>query len=237
MARHGKRYSDSVRGFDSTALHEPAEALGVVKSVAKANFDETVEVAFRLGIDPRKADQAVRGTVSLPHGTGKAVRVAVFAQGDAARAAKEAGADFVGDADLVTQVEGGMLDFDVAVATPDMMGQVGKLGKILGPRGLMPNPKSGTVTPDAGEAVNQFKAGRVEYRNDRFGNVHFAIGRASFDVGRLLDNYRAAVEEVVRAKPASSKGRYIRGVAVSSTMGPGVKIDPAKAKPEDETVA
>ncbi len=236
MARHGKRYSDAVRGFDSAALHEPVEALGIVKSLAKAKFDETVEVAFRLGIDARKADQAVRGTVSLPHGTGKDVRVAVFAQGNAARAATEAGADFVGDTDLVEQVQGGMLDFDVAIATPDMMGQVGKLGKILGPRGLMPNPKSGTVTPDAGEAVTQFKAGRVEYRNDRFGNVHFAVGRASFDVGRLLDNYRAAVEEMLRAKPAAAKGRYLRGVAVSSTMGPGVRIDPAKAKPEDDTV-
>jgi len=231
MSKKGKRYENAARSFDRESVHTPIEALTLVKQSASAKFDETVELAMRLGIDARKADQAVRGTVSLPHGTGKSVRVAVFAQGEAARAAEEAGADIVGSDDLAEQVQGGMLDFDVAIAAPDMMPTVGKLGKILGPRGLMPNPKSGTVTPNVGEAVGQFKAGRVEYRNDRYGNVHIGIGKASFDAQALLDNYVAAVEELQRVKPASAKGRYLRGITVSSTMGPGVKIDAANALP------
>jgi large subunit ribosomal protein L1 len=237
VSRKGKRFVNAVRSFDKQATYTPNEALGLVKSMASAKFDETVELAAKLGIDPRKADQAVRGTVGLPHGLGKEVRVAVFAQGDAARKARDAGADVVGDADLVEAVQGGMLDFDVAIATPDMMGQVGKLGKLLGPRGLMPNPKSGTVTPNVGEAVAQFKAGRVEYRNDRFGNVHLPLGKASFDVASLLENYVAAIEELVRAKPASSKGRFLRSITVASTMGPGVKIDPSKPLPTEEAGA
>ena len=227
MARHGKKYVDATRKFDREKLHTPAEAFELVKSLAKRNFDETVEVAFRLGVDPRKADQMIRGTVSLPHGTGKSVRVAVFAAGEQARAAEEAGADVVGADDLVSRVEGGFLDFDVAIAAPDMMGQVGKLGRTLGPRGLMPNPKTGTVTPDVGTAVSEFKAGKVEYRTDRHGNVHVPIGKASFDAAALTANYQAVLDEILRAKPAAAKGRYIQGVTASSTMGPGVHVDPA----------
>lgn len=226
MAKQSKRYQDATRHFDQAKTYSAAEAFSLVKTMALARFDETIEAAFRLGIDARKADQAVRGTVSLPNGIGKDVRVAVFAQGDAARAAGEAGADLVGGSDLVEQVQGGMLDFDVAIAAPDMMSQVGKLGKILGPRGLMPNPKSGTVTPNVAEAVVEFKAGRVEYRNDRYGNVHIALGKASFDAQRLLENYAAAAEELARVKPASAKGRYFKAITICSTMGPGVKIDP-----------
>lgn len=231
MARNGKRYENAARSFDRDALHPPLEALTLVKQAASAKFDETIELALRLGIDARKADQAVRGTVALPHGTGKSVRIAVFAQGEAARAAEAAGADIVGGEDLAEEVQGGMLDFDLAIASPDMMATVGKLGKVLGPRGLMPNPKAGTVTPNVAEAVEQFKAGRVEYRNDRYGNVHIGIGKASFGADQLLDNYVAAVEELQRVKPASAKGRYLRGVSVASTMGPGVKIDPSEALP------
>lgn len=231
MSRNGKRYENAVRGFDREAVHAPLEALTLVKQAASAKFDETVELAVKLGIDARKADQAVRGTVSLPHGTGKSVRIAVFAQGEAARSAEAAGADLVGGDDLAAQVQGGMLDFDVAIASPDMMSTVGKLGKVLGPRGLMPNPKAGTVTPNVAEAVEQFKAGRVEYRNDRYGNVHIGIGKASFAADQLVDNYAAAVEELQRVKPASAKGRYFRGISVASTMGPGVRIDPTDALP------
>ena len=202
-----------------------------MKSLATRNFDETVEAAFRLGVDPRKADQMLRGTVSLPNGTGKSVRVAAFAQGDAARAAEEAGADVVGAEDLVDRVEGGFLDFDVAIATPDLMAQVGKLGRVLGPRGLMPNPKTGTVTPDIAKAVSEFKAGKVEYRTDRNGNVQVPIGKASFEPAALLENYNAVFDELQRAKPASAKGRYLKGVTVSSTMGPGVKVDTAGDAP------
>lgn len=232
MTKHSKRYEDAVRRFDPVELHPPLEAIELVKSLASAKFDETVDAAFRLGIDPRKADQAVRGTVSLPHGTGKSVRVAVFAEGDPAREASEAGADVVGSGDLAEQVQAGNLDFDVLIATPDMMGTVGKLGKILGPRGLMPNPKSGTVTFEVGQAVKDFKAGKLEYRNDRHGNVHVHIGKVNFEAGALLDNYSAVIEELSRVRPASAKGRYIQSVTLSSTMGPGVKIDPARAKPE-----
>ncbi|MCL6641290.1 MAG: 50S ribosomal protein L1 [Candidatus Rokubacteria bacterium] len=224
--KHGKKYVDASRRYDRQRLHEPQEAFELVKQLADRNFDETVEVAFRLGVDPRKADQMLRGTVSLPAGTGKDVRVAVFAAGDAAREAQEAGADVVGADDLVERVQGGFLDFDVAIATPDMMGQVGKLGRLLGPRGLMPNPKTGTVTNDVGKAVAEFKGGKVEYRTDRYGNVHVPIGKVSFDVPALVKNYGAVLEEIVRAKPAAAKWRYIKAVTTSSTMGPGVKIAP-----------
>jgi large subunit ribosomal protein L1 len=221
-----KKYADAIRKFDREQLHDPDEALGVVKSLATRKFDETVEVAYRLGVDPRKADQMLRGTVSLPSGTGKDVRVAVFATGDAAREAEAAGADEVGADDLVAKIQGGFLDFDVAIATPDLMGQVGRLGRVLGPRGLMPNPKTGTVTTDVGKAVAEFKGGKVEYRTDRHGNVHVPIGKASFDIEALKSNYQAVNDEILRAKPAASKGKYIRSITTSSTMGPGVKINP-----------
>jgi large subunit ribosomal protein L1 len=209
----------------------------LAKNLASAKFDESIELAVRLGVDPRKADQMVRGTVGLPAGTGKDVRVAVFAAGDAAADARAAGADIVGSDDLVAQIEGGMLDFDVAIATPDLMPQVGRLGRTLGPRGLMPNPKTGTVTTDVGRAVTEFKGGRVEYRTDRYGNVHVPIGKASFESDKLLENFRAVIEELQRAKPASAKGRYFRKIAVASTMGPGVKVDPARLRPQDEVAA
>ena len=228
MAR-SKKYVDATRKYDPDTLHAPPEALDIVRSSATRNFDETVEVAIRLGIDPRKADQMVRGTVSLPNGTGKAVRVAVFATGDAAREAEQAGADVVGADDLVSRVEGGFLDFDVAIATPDLMGQVGKLGRTLGPRGLMPNPKTGTVTNEVAKAVSEFKAGKVEYRTDRHGNVHVPIGKASFERDALVANFQAVIDEINRAKPASAKGRYVTSVTASSTMGPGIKIDPSRA--------
>ncbi len=231
MAPHGKKYLDATRRFDREKLHLPGEALELVKSLATRNFDETIEAGFRLGIDPRKADQMLRGTVSLPNGTGKTVRVAAFAQGDAARAAEEAGADIVGAEDLVEQVANGFLDFDIAIATPDLMAQVGKLGRVLGPRGLMPNPKTGTVTPDIAKAVAEFKAGKVEYRTDRNGNVQVPIGKASFEPAALLENYTAVLDELARAKPASAKGRYLKGVTLSSTMGPGVKVDTAGEAP------
>jgi large subunit ribosomal protein L1 len=229
----GKRYVDAAKRFDLTQLHGPTEAIDLVKTLSAAKFDETVEMVVQLGVDPRKADQQVRGTVALPSGTGKDVKVAVFAQGDAAAEARAAGADFVGAEDLVAQVEGGMMDFDVAIATPDLMAQVAKLGRALGPRGLMPNPKTGTVTTDVGKAVTEFKGGRVEYRTERQGaNVHVPIGKASFDAESLLANFRAVVEELQRAKPASAKGRYFKRVAVSSTMGPGVKVDPNRLRPD-----
>jgi large subunit ribosomal protein L1 len=223
---HGKKYVDSSKRFDHAQLHAPYEAVDLVKTTAPAKFDETVELAVRLGVDPRKADQMVRGTVALPSGTGKDVRIAVFAAGEAAAAARDAGADFVGADDLVAEVQGGMMDFDVAIATPDLMPQVGKLGRALGPRGLMPNPKTGTVTTDVGKAVTDFKGGKVEYRTDRYGNVHVPLGKTSFGADSLLTNYKAVVEELERAKPPASKGRYFRKISVSSTMGPGIKIDP-----------
>ncbi len=226
MTKPGKKTVDAQRRYDREQVFSPAEALELVKSMATRNFDETVEAAVRLGVDPRKAEQMIRGTVSLPHGTGKTVRVAVFAAGDAAREAQEAGADVVGADDLIARVEGGFLDFDVAIATPDLMAQVGKLGRTLGPRGLMPNPKTGTVTMDVGKTVAEFKAGKVEYRTDRYGNVHVPLGKASFDTHAVLENYHSVLDELMRAKPAASKGRYIKAVTVSSTMGPGVKVDP-----------
>jgi large subunit ribosomal protein L1 len=234
----GKKYRDALKRFDRERLHSPSEALEMVGSLAKANFDETVELVVRLGVDPRKADQIVRGTVALPSGTGKDVRVAVFAAGEAATAAREAGANIVGADDLAAQIEGGMLDFDVAIAAPELMPVVGRLGRVLGPRGLMPNPKSGTVTPDVAKAVGEFKGGKVEYRTDRYGNVAVPIGKASFSPAALLDNFRAVVDELNRAKPASAKGRYFRRVTVASTMGPGVRIDPARLRPgADERAA
>jgi large subunit ribosomal protein L1 len=222
----GKKYVDAAKKYDKTELHEPTQAFELVKSLASRNFDETVEVAFKLGVDPRKADQMLRSTVSLPAGTGKDVRVAVFANGDAAQEARDAGADVVGADDLVDQVQKGFLDFDIAIATPDMMGQVGKLGRVLGPRGLMPNPKTGTVTTDVGKTVGEFKGGKVEYRTDRFGNVHVPVGKVSFPVDSLVRNYSAVLDEIQKAKPPSAKGRYLRSITTSSTMGPGVKINP-----------
>jgi len=223
----GKKYVDASRRYDKTALHDPPAAFDLVKQLSNRKFDETVEVAMRLGVDPRKADQMIRGTVSLPNGTGKSVRVAVFAAGDQAREAEAAGADVVGADDLVARIEKGFLDFDVAIATPDQMPNVGKLGRTLGPRGLMPNPKTGTVTNDVGKTVEEFKAGKVEYRTDRYGNVHVPIGKVSFDTAALAANYQAVLDEVNRAKPAASKGRYLKGVSTSSTMGPGIRIDPS----------
>ncbi|HET9691791.1 MAG TPA: 50S ribosomal protein L1 [Acidimicrobiales bacterium] len=236
---HGKKYTDAQKRFDRTRQYAPTEALDLVKSLAPAKFDETVEVAIRLGIDPRKADQVIRGTVALPAGTGKDVRVAVFAAGPAAEAARAAGADIVGADDLVAQVDGGMMDFDIAIATPDLMGQVGRLGRKLGPRGLMPNPKTGTVTTDVGKAVAEFKGGRVEYRADTRsrGVVQVPIGKVSFDRAALLQNFRAVVDEVNRAKPAAAKGRYIKSVGVSSTMGPGVDVDTNALRVADEEVS
>lgn len=224
----GKKYADATKRYDREHLHSVTEAVGLAKSLSSRNFDETVEVAIRLGVDPRKADQMVRGTVALPSGSGKAVRVAVFAVGDAAREAEAAGAEFVGAEDLAAQMEGGMLDFDVTIATPDMMPLVGRLGRVLGPRGLMPNPKTGTVTNDVGKAVEEFKGGKVEYRTDRNGNVHVPLGKVSFEVDALSANLTAVIDELQRAKPASAKGRYFRKVTVSTTMGPAIKVDPAR---------
>jgi large subunit ribosomal protein L1 len=222
----GKKLTDARRRYDRERLYEPHEAFELVKQLSNRKFDETVEAAFRLGVDPRKADQMLRGTVSLPAGTGKDVRVAVFATGDAAREAQEAGADVVGADDLVERIQNGFLDFDVAIATPDMMGQVGKLGRVLGPRGLMPNPKTGTVTNDVGKTVSDFKGGKVEYRTDRYGNVHVPVGKVSFSTDALVQNYGAVLDEIIRAKPAAAKGRYVKAVSTSSTMGPGIKISP-----------
>jgi len=229
----GKKYTDAAKRYDRDQLFSPAEAVDLVKSLGTASFDETVELAVRLGVDPRKADQVVRGTVALPSGTGKDVRVAVFAAGEAAQAARDAGADHVGADDLAAQVEGGMTDFDVAIATPDLMPLVGRLGRVLGPRGLMPNPKTGTVTTDVAKAVEEFKGGKVEYRTDRYGNVHVPIGKVSFDAEGLLANLRAVLEELNRAKPASAKGRYIKKISLSPTMGPGVKIDAGRLRDEN----
>jgi len=233
----GKKRADAAKKFDRQHLYSPLEAAELVKSLASAKFDETVELAVRLGVDPRRADQIVRGTVALPSGTGKDVRVAVFASGEAAADARAAGADVVGADDLVTRVQGGFLDFDVAIATPDMMGQVGRLGRVLGPRGLMPNPKIGTVTTDVGKAVTDFKGGRVEYRTDKVGNIHVPVGKVSFSRDALLANMRAVLDELQRVKPAATKGKYIRSVTVSSTMGPGIKIDPARLRVTDEELA
>ncbi len=232
----GRRYREASAAIDPERDYLPVEAIRLLKRLPVARFDETVEMAFRLGIDPRKADQMVRGTVSLPHGTGRTVRVAAFATGEKAREAKEAGADVVGGEDLVQEVLKGTIEFDAAVATPDLMSAVGKAGRILGPRGLMPNPKTGTVTFDIGKAVGDIKAGKLEYRVDRTGNLHLVIGKRSFDEQQLVDNYIVVVDEILRAKPSASKGRYIKSLTVSTTMGPGIRIDPARVK-ETEAVA
>ncbi len=228
----GKKYADAAKKFDRDQLFTPSEALSLVKSLASAGFDETVEFAVRLGVDPRKADQMVRGTVALPSGTGKDVRVAVFAAGEAAQAARDAGAEIVGADDLAAEIEKGNMDFDIAIATPDMMPLVGRLGRVLGPRGLMPNPKTGTVTQDVARAVEEFKGGKVEYRTDRYGNVHVPLGKVSFTPEALDANFRAVLDELQRAKPAAAKGRYLRKITISSTQGPGVKVDTARLRPE-----
>jgi large subunit ribosomal protein L1 len=228
----GKKYAQAAKNVDRNQVYAPVEALGLVKKMATAKFDETVEMAVRLGVDPRKAEQMIRGTVALPSGTGKDVRIAVFAAGEAAEEARAAGADIVGADDLAAQIESGSMDFDLAIATPDMMPLVGRLGRVLGPRGLMPNPKTGTVTTDVGRAVSEFKGGRVEYRTDRYGNVHVPLGKVSFELPALEANFRAVIEELQRAKPAASKGRYLRKLTVSSTMGPGVNLDLNRLKPE-----
>ncbi len=228
----GKKFADSVKAFDRDQQFTPTEAVTLAKSLAKATFDEGVDVAIRLGVDPRKADQMVRGTVALPEGTGKNVRVAVFASGEAAQEARDAGADIVGADDLAEAIQKGNMDFDLAIATPDMMPLVGRLGRVLGPRGLMPNPKTGTVTQDVGRAVAEFKGGKVEYRTDRYGNVHVTIGKASFEPTALERNFRAVLDELQRAKPASAKGRYLKKISVSSTMGPGIKVDTTRLRPE-----
>ena len=220
-----KKYKAAIALFDRDAQFTPTEAVELVKKTASAKFDESVDVAIRLGVDPRKADQAVRGTVALPSGSGKTLRIAVFAAGDAAQEARTAGADLVGADDLFADIEKGMMDFDLIIATPDMMPLVGRLGRVLGPRGLMPNPKTGTVTTDVGRAVSEFKGGKVEYRTDRYGNVHVRVGKASFSVADLEANIRAVLDEVQRAKPASAKGKYLRKISISTTMGPGIKID------------
>ncbi len=234
----GKRFVDAKKAVEPDRLYSPAEAIDLVKSLATAKFDETIELALRLGVDPRRAEQMVRGSLSLPAGTGKSLRVAVFAAGEAAQEARDAGADVVGADDLVARIEKeNFLDFDVALATPDLMAQVGRLGRILGPRGLMPNPRTGTVTNDIAKAVGEFRAGRVEYRTDRVGNIHVPIGKASFERTALLENLRAVLDEVQRVKPAAAKGKYIRSVTLSSTMGPGVPVDPSRVRITDEELA
>ena len=227
---HGKNYRNAKSLFEREREYSPAQAVRIIKQMPTAKFDETIEVHFRLGLNVRHADEQLRGTLMLPHGTGKDAKVAVFAEGDKAKEAQEAGADVVGSADLAKRVEEGFTDFDVAIATPDQMGNVGKLGRILGPRGLMPNPKTGTVTMDVGKAVRDAKAGKLEYRTDRGANVHVAIGKKSFDERQLVENYAALVEEIVRAKPSVAKGRYIRQITFATTMGPGIHVDTAKVR-------
>ena len=230
MTQHSKAYRAVADKIDKDALYTPLQATTLAKESGSKSYDSTVDVAIRLGVDPRKADQMVRGTVNLPHGTGKTSRVLVFATGANADAAREAGADHVGADELVDKVNEGWLDFDAVVATPDMMGKVGRLGRVLGPRGLMPNPKTGTVTPDVAKAVSDIKGGKIEFRVDRHANLHFIIGKASFSEAQLAENYAAALEEVLRLKPASSKGRYLKKVTMSTTMGPGVQVDPNKTR-------
>ena len=230
MSGNGKRYAKASEGVDPEREYLPREAIAVLKGFPDAKFDETIEIAFRLGVDPRKADQMVRGTVSLPNGSGKTVRVAAFAQGPKATDAKEAGADVVGGEELVEQVIAGNIDFDAAVATPDMMATVGKAGRVLGPRGLMPNPKTGTVTNDIGKAVQEIKGGKVEYKTDRTGNVHMIVGKKSFSEQQLLENYLSVVDEILRARPSAAKGKYIKTLTISTTMGPGIAIDAGRIK-------
>src|SRR4051794_14459520 len=231
MTKRSKSYEQAAALIEKDHLYSPLEAVKLAKQTTTTKrFDSTVEVAMRLGVDPRKADQMVRGTVSLPHGTGKTARVAVFATGERAEAARAAGADFVGSDDLIELVSGGMLDFDAAVSTPDLMGKVGRLGRVLGPRGLMPNPKTGTVTNDVAKAVEEIKGGKIEYRVDRQGNLHVIIGKASFTEVQLVENYAMAIDEIVRAKPSSSKGKYLKKVAFTTTMGPSIPVDPTKLR-------
>ena len=227
MAKHGKNFRAAAGKVDSQNLYSPLAAVKLVKEVAPAKFDETVEAHFRLGIDTRKADQNIRGSISLPHGTGKSVRVAVFADGAKADEAREAGADIVGSDELIADIQKGEINFDAAIATPNMMAKVGRIGKILGPRGLMPNPKLGTVTMDVAKMVGELKAGRVEYRADRYGICHVPVGKVSFDDEKLVENYAALYTEILRVKPSSAKGKYVKSISMSSTMGPGVKVDPA----------
>jgi large subunit ribosomal protein L1 len=230
MSKTGKNHREALSKVEKERLYTPLQAMRLAQEVKSAKFDETVEVHFRLGVDTRKAEQQVRGSVSLPNGTGKTVRVAVFAEGDKAREAEAAGADVVGSDDLVEKIQGGFLDFDATVATPDMMSKVGKLGKILGTRGLMPNPKLGTVTTDVSRVVGELKAGKVEYRADKFGIAHVGIGKASFEAAKLVENYGTVLDEILRAKPSSAKGKYIKSITVATTMGPGIKVDPAKTR-------
>lgn len=227
MAKRGKKYQEAAKLIDADKLYEPEEAVELVKKTATAKFDETIEVAIRLGVDPKKQDQAVRGVVVLPHGTGKTQRVLVFAKGDSAKEAEAAGADYVGDTDLINKIQQGWFEFDVCVATPDMMSEVGKLGRILGGKGLMPNPKAGTVTTDVAKAVQEIKAGKIEYRLDKAGQIHAPIGKASFDADKLAENFRALLDAVIRSKPASAKGTYLKKIAISSTMGPSVQVNAA----------
>lgn len=229
MAQHGKRYREAARRIERRKLYDPEAAIALLKELPHARFDETVEVHIRLGIDPKQADQQVRGTVVLPHGTGKTIRVLVFARGDKVREALEAGADYAGLEELVEKIQGGWLEFDTAVATPYVMSVVGRLGRILGPRGLMPNPKAGTVTFDVGRAVREIKAGKIEYRVDRYGLLHVPIGKVSFSPQALLENFATLIHAVVRSKPAASKGQYLRSITLASTMGPGIRVDPSRA--------
>lgn len=228
MPKHGKKYEAALKTFDRNAVYEPQEALALVKQAAPAKFDETVEVAVRLNLDPRQADQQIRGAVVLPHGTGKTRSVLVFAKGEKAKEAEEAGADFVGDEEMVAKIQAGWFDFDVAVATPDMMGTVGKLGRLLGPKGLMPNPKTGTVTMDVARAVKEIKAGKIEYRLDKAAIIHAPMGKVSFDDASLYENYLALLEILIKAKPSVAKGQYIKSITLSSSMGPGVRVNPLK---------
>ncbi len=228
--KRSKAYRKADELVDATKLYSPAEAVEVARKTSTTKFDSTVEVAVRLGVDPRKADQMVRGTVNLPHGTGKTARVLVFAAGERAEEARAAGADIVGSDELIDRIQGGFLDFDAVVATPDLMGKVGRLGRVLGPRGLMPNPKTGTVTADVAKAVTEIKGGKIEFRVDRHGSLHFIIGKASFENRALVENYAAAIDEVIRLKPAAAKGRYLRKVTFSTTMGPGVPVDPGMVR-------
>jgi large subunit ribosomal protein L1 len=238
--KRSKAYREAASAIDAERLYAPLEAVRLAKSTSKTKYDATVEVALRLGVDPRKADQMVRGTVNLPHGTGKTARVLVFATGDRAEQATAAGADYVGSDDLIARIQGGWLDFDAVVATPDLMGKVGRLGKVLGPRGLMPNPKTGTVTMDVAKAVSDIKGGKIEFRTDKHANLHFIIGKSSFSEQQLVENYAAALEEVLRLKPSAAKGRYVKKATVATTMGPGIPVDPNRTRnltAEDEAVS
>jgi large subunit ribosomal protein L1 len=238
--KRSKAYREAASAIDAERLYAPLEAVRLAKSTSKTKYDATVEVALRLGVDPRKADQMVRGTVNLPHGTGKTARVLVFATGDRAEQATAAGADYVGSDDLIARIQGGWLDFDAVVATPDLMGKVGRLGKVLGPRGLMPNPKTGTVTMDVAKAVADIKGGKIEFRTDKHANLHFIIGKSSFSEQQLVENYAAALEEVLRLKPSAAKGRYVKKATLATTMGPGIPVDPNRTRNltvEDEAVS